>query len=91
MSTSVSQISAEIARLVAENADPSLIAGARERRAVAERAQRRRDVAVLVGRLDRSRTGRHGARLSPEELGLLLDELYLLRGRQVLASAGASA
>jgi hypothetical protein len=80
MNLSVSEANAEIARLVAAKADHWQIAGARERRAVAERTQERRDLLNLVGRLDLCRSSQRGARLTTEELRLLLDELYLLKG-----------
>ena len=80
MSATVSECNAEIARLVAEQAEDWKIAGARERRAVAERAQERRNLVALVARLDRCRSGRRGARLGPDEVRLLLDELYVLKG-----------
>ncbi|WP_336812307.1 hypothetical protein [Bosea sp. MMO-172] len=83
MST-VREISAEIARLVADGADYWTIAGARERRAVAERKDERRRLVTLIDRLDASRERRRGARLSPDELRLLLDEIYLLKGQAVI-------
>lgn len=89
MSLTVSEANAEISRLVTEGADRWAVAAARERRAAAERKEERRQLASLVARLDLSRMQRRGVRLTPDELRLLLDELYLLKGTVVL-TAGVS-
>ena len=82
MSQTVSQCNAEIARLVAAKADEAVIAGARERRAVAERAQERRDTEALLLRIDEAEG--YGSEpsfvLSWEEFRLLRRELRRLTG-----------
>lgn len=80
MSPTVSLVTAELARLISEGASAELISGARERRAVAERAEERQQLLDIIARLDRCRTYRRGASLAPEEVRLLLDELYVLKG-----------
>lgn len=82
MNLSVSEANAEIARLVAARADDWQIAGARERRAVAERREEERETLRLLQRIDEA----EGAgvelefRLSWEEFRLLRAELRRLKG-----------
>lgn len=82
MSHTVSECNAEIARLVAAKADEAVIAGARERRAVAERAQERRDTEALLLRIDEAEG--YGSEpsfvLSWDEFRLLRRELRRLTG-----------
>lgn len=86
MNCTISECNAEIARLVADKADEAVIAGARERRAVAERKEERRALVVLIDRLDACRENRRGARLSTDEVRLLLDEVYLLKGQAIIGA-----
>lgn len=82
MNLTSSDWSAEIARLVAEKADPDRISAARERRAVAERREAERETALLLERIE-VRSGdyrRRGLLLDGEELRLLAAEIRRLKG-----------
>ncbi|WP_100965539.1 hypothetical protein [Bosea sp. FBZP-16] len=82
MTLTVSEANAEIARLVAEGADPWQIAAARERRAIAERREEEQETARLLQRIDEAE-GCGSApdfRLSWQEFRLLRAELRRLKG-----------
>lgn len=82
MNITSSYWNAEIARLVAEKADPERISAARERRASAERQEAERETALLLERIE-VRSGdyrRRGLLLDGEELRLLAAEIRRLQG-----------
>ncbi len=78
---SVSQATAELARLISEGASADKIACARERRAVAEQEQERLDTQRLLDRIF-VRAGMYRGRLtlSVDETKLLAAELRRLKG-----------
>lgn len=82
MSVTVSQATAEIARLVADNADYWQIAAARERRAMAERREEERETALLLQRIEEAEGcgSEPDFRLSWQEFRLLRAELRRLKG-----------
>lgn len=76
MNLTVSEANAMIARLIAEGASPERIAGARERRAVAERRIDESKIACELEDLVAAARGFKGKRLSAQAVRRIVERLY---------------
>lgn len=84
MKPTVAEANAMIARLVAEGADPARIAGARERRVLAERRVEERKLACELDDLVAAARGGKGKRLSALAVRRIVERLY---GAEVLEAS----